>query len=218
MANLVTRKQLAALIGRSPQYVGSYIKRGKLIEEEGKSKMNKPIDTDHPINKAWIAKNTLRSSNELNGTNEQITTTQVKKTRAKKEQSQPIDTNDPDFDDDYEGPSLDRKKKFNEIKKLEADTQLKELELKKKKARVLPLDFVLEWSERNIKGVFGGNVNFAYSLIEDICDELGADIEVKLKYKKKFKDGLTEVVLKGIKSQEPEALEFAKEYSLQNKW
>ena len=211
MANPLTRKQIAALVGRSPQYVGSYIKRRHLVEE------NKKIDTDHPINKAWIAKHTTRSAVE-NG--KVLVEKTVKKARVKAyNESQGMTLDDSQLlASALEVKTIDQLKKQKEIKRLEADTQLKELELKKKKARVLPLDFVLDWSERNLKGVFAGNINFANTLIEQICNELGADIDVKLKYKKKFKEGLTEVTLQGIKDQEPEALNFAKEYSLQTKW
>lgn len=196
MANLLTRKQVAALIGKTPGYVGMYIKRIQLIEE------NKRIDTDHPINKAYIAKFTAKNLNE------QI---------------------DPDEDPEEEPltiklktkinkANVDYEKKKHEIKKLQTEIRLKDLEYKKKKAKVLPLDFIIDWSGRSLKGIFGEGINFGYSIIEDICNELDADTETKLKYKKMFKQGFNEVVKEGIKKQEPEALEHAKEYSLTTKW
>lgn len=54
MANLITRKQFASLIGKTPDYVGTYIRRGKIIEK------NKRIDTDNSTNKAFLAKHTTK--------------------------------------------------------------------------------------------------------------------------------------------------------------
>jgi len=48
--NLLTRKEIAALIKKTPQYIGVQIKRGHLIEE------NKRIDTDNKKNKVFLNK------------------------------------------------------------------------------------------------------------------------------------------------------------------
>lgn len=50
MPNLLTRKEIGGLIDQSPQTIGTYIKRGKLIEKD------KRIDTDHPTNKGFLNK------------------------------------------------------------------------------------------------------------------------------------------------------------------
>jgi hypothetical protein len=105
-----------------------------------------------------------------------------------------------------------------EVEKLTVETRLKNLELEKKKDRVLPLDIVIEWSARNMRGVFGETTNFGNSIIEQMCNELNADTEIKLKYKKLFKMGFNDVLKNGIKNQEPESLSYAKEYSLNTKW
>ena len=205
MANLLTRKQIAALIGKKPNYVGIYVDRGHLIQEDEKNKDGEfQIDTDHPINKAYIAKFTGKSLNE------QI----IKEDEKRSEEESPIN----DLKGKIKRADVDFIKKKHEIKKLQSDIQLKNLEYKKKKAKVLPLDFVIDWSGRNIRGVFGETVNFGNSIIEQICNELDADTETKLKYKKMFKQGFNEMVKDGIKKQEPEALEHAKEYSLTTKW
>ncbi len=54
MANLLTRNQLAALIQKSPQYVGVLVNRGKLIEN------NKKINTDTKHNKICLSKFILK--------------------------------------------------------------------------------------------------------------------------------------------------------------
>lgn len=211
MANLLTRKQVAALIGQKPQYIGTNISREKLIEVKGK------IDVDDPINKQWIADYMSKSVNKR-AANPQKKQTTGRKRKTSKE------NNPVDFDIDFaEGDlvvpkTVDGLKKYKEIKKIETETRLKNLELEKKKGQVLPLDFVIDWSGRNLRGIFGEAVNFGFSMIEQICFDLDADTETQLKFKKKFKQGLGEVIAKGIKDQEPEALEFAKEYSLGTKW
>jgi LysM repeat protein len=50
MPNNLTRKDIANLIGKSPQYIGVQINRGHLIEK------NKRIDTDNAKNKAFLNK------------------------------------------------------------------------------------------------------------------------------------------------------------------
>lgn len=198
MANLYTRKQIAELIERSPQQVRGEILRGNLIEE------NKRIDIHHPINRAFIAKWTTKDSNiETKKEEKEYPVIKLKANPNIKELSY---------------SQLRDEKLIREVEKLDIETQLKNLEYKKKKAKVLPLDFIIDWSGRNIRGIFGETVNFGNSIIEQICNELDADTEIKLKYKKMFKQGFNEMVKDGIKKQEPEALEHAKEYSLTTKW
>jgi predicted transcriptional regulator len=195
VANLVTRKQIAALIGKTPNYVGMYVERKHIIEE------NKRIDTDHPKNKEFIAKFTTKS---------------FESSVAKEEKALPEEDNTPQGK--VTPSNIDYLRKQHEVKKLQLDIQLKKIELLKKKATVLPLEFVIEWSGRNVRGAFGETVNFGNSMIEQICNEIGAGNEVKLKYKKKFKQGLNELIKNGIKKQEPEAISYAKEYAYLNKW
>jgi len=49
MPNYLSRKDIASLVGKSVQYIGVNVKRGKLIEK------NKRIDTDNPKNKAFLS-------------------------------------------------------------------------------------------------------------------------------------------------------------------
>ena len=50
MANLLSRKQVAALIGKGSSYVGTYISRWHLVEK------NRKIDTDLKKNKEFLSK------------------------------------------------------------------------------------------------------------------------------------------------------------------
>jgi hypothetical protein len=209
MANLLTRIQLAKLINQSPAYIAVNVKRGKLIEDfkDGLS----TIDTDHPINKRFL-------TNRLNQSNESQISKVIDEAQARIDKDKEFNIEIPIDDIKINIGNLDQLKKKEEIRKIRAATLLMDLEYKKKKAKVLPLDFVIEWSGRNIRGVFGETINFGNALIEQICNDIGAGTEVKLKYKKKLKQGLNELVKNGIKNQEPEALEYAQEYAYLNKW
>lgn len=194
MAKL-TRKEFAAITGQTQKTIGTYVKRGVLIEE------NKRIDTELAKNKQFIIE---RNSKTLDA---QIPKVEIKENKEEEEENNGIVPSNVDF-----------VKKQYEIQKLQVEVDIKNLELQKKKEKVLPLDFVIDWSGRNIRGAFGETVNFANSMIEDICNDLDAEIETKLKYKKKFKQGFNEILSDGIKKQLPEALRFAKDYALISKW
>jgi hypothetical protein len=209
MSNPLTRRQLAALIGKNSAYITVYVHRGKLIEEIIKGK--NMIDTDHPVNKQFLA-------DKINKSNEAEIAKVIEQAEQRAEREREFNIEIPLDDIKINSANIDQLKKKEEIRKIRADILLKDLEYKKKKAKVLPLDFVLEWSGRNIRGAFGESINFGYAMIEDLCNELGASTETKLKYKKKFKQGYTELVKAGIRNQEPEAINFAKEYAYLNKW
>lgn len=223
--NLLTRKQFAELVNKSPQEIGVYISRGKLFEK------NRMLDTEHPINSTFITANTFKN---LEKQGVVFSKPKVKKVKPVKdnqnwdvilgiaEEPEQIPEIESSYDEFLsplaEGMSIDRTKKLKEIARIEADTKLKELELLKKKAKILPLEFVIEWAARNIRGVFGETVNFGDVIIEQICNEIGAGIDVKLEYKKKFRQGFHEILNNGVKNQEPEAVEMANEYALTTKW
>lgn len=211
MANLYTRKQIAELINKDAAYVGMYVHRGKLIEE------NKKIDISIPVNRAFIAKFTAKEVNKYyNQESEKIELSEKKTDKFKTNEDN--EEKEDSKKQNINASNVDYVKKQFEIKKLTVETRLKNLELEKKKAKVLPLDFVIEWSALNIRGIFGETVNFGNSIIEQICNELEADIKLKLKFKKQFKDGFNEILIAGIKNQKPEAISQAKEYSLLTKW
>jgi hypothetical protein len=209
MANPLSRKQLAALVGQSTAYIAVYVSRKHLIEEEVNGK--KFIDTDHPVNKQFLA-------DKINKSNEAEVAKVIEQAEIRAEKDRDFNIEIPLDDIKINAGNLEQLKKKEEIRKIRADILLKDLEYKKKKAKVLPLEFVIEWSGRNVRGAFGETINFGNSMIEQICNEIGAGNDIKLKYKKKFKQGLNELVKNGIKKQEPEAISYAKEYAYLNKW
>jgi len=210
MANLKTRKEVAAIVNRPQTFIGTYVSRGKLLEKNGK------IDIEHPVNAQWIASFMVKPLGSK--PEPKPKTKPTKKTKTSKK-AREIDLDVLIGENDIVVPNtLDGLKKLKEVKKLEIETRLKELEEEKKKGQLLPLNFVIDWSGRNLRGIFGEAVNFGFSMIDQICLDLDADTETQLKFKKKFKQGLSEVIVKGIKDQEPEAFEFAKEYALGTKW
>jgi hypothetical protein len=200
------------MVNRPQTFIGTYVRRGKLIEKNGK------IDIENPVNAQWVSDfmvKPLGSKPEPKPKKEKPAKTPKKNGKQKEIPEFSIALAEEDI---IIPNTIDGLKKFKEVKKLETENKLREIELEKKKGRILPLDFVIDWSGRNLRGIFGEAVNFSFTMIEQICFELDADTETQLKFKKKFKQGLSEVIAKGIKDQEPEALEFAKEYSLNSKW
>jgi len=207
---LITRDDLCEAIGISKDSLRKYISRGKFLEvRKGYIDLN---DEDNKIsiisyasNKGINAESILYSDKETNETT-QISEPEEKPTKEKKPKTK------------LSHSELQQLKTEREVEKLEVETRLKKLELEKKKAKVLPIDFVIEWSSLNIRGVFGETVNFGNTIIEQMCNELDADIKTKLIFKKKFKQGFNEILKEGIKSQKPDAIAQAKEYSLLTKW
>jgi len=207
---LITREKLCEAIKISDSSLRKYISRGVIVEES-----KGMIDLDDESNKICIIKYATKKG--ING--EQLLYSNIPEPESESEEHV------------YEEEKVrgKGKKKLThlelqtlklnkEVDKLEVETRLKNLELEKKKAKVLPLDFVIDWSALNIRGVFGETVNFVNSIIEQMCNEMDADVTLKLKFKKQFKQGFNDILKDGIKNQKPEAIAQAKEYSLTTKW
>jgi hypothetical protein len=110
----------------------------------------------------------------------------------------------------------DKIKKETEVKVLEAE--LKQLELNKKKAKVVPIDFTIEMFNMYMKGNINGIINNGNSLIENLIDELEGSYSVKLKYKKAFKSMISEVINNNHGSISDEIINKAKDYAISTKW
>ncbi|MDX5586095.1 MAG: hypothetical protein QNK20_14470 [Aureibaculum sp.] len=204
---IITRDELCEATGMPIGSLRKVISRKNIIEVKKDC-----IDLDNEINKIYILTYSANKGIDIepilygNGEVKSDEKPEIKKPDAKKSKTK------------LSHVELQQLKTEKEVEKLEVETRLKNLELEKKKAKVLPLDFVIDWSALNIRGIFGETVNFGNSIIEQICNELDADIEIKLKFKKQFKQGFNEILKAGIKNQKPEAVAQAKEYSLLTKW
>lgn len=207
---LITRDELSEAIGISKDSLRKYISRGKFLEVR-----KGHIDLEDEDNKvaiiAYASKKGIDCESTLYNKIEENNTIEAKELPENKPREKKSTSNLPQAE-------LQKIKTEREVEKLDVETRLKKLELEKKKAKVLPLEFVIEWSALNIRGVFGETINFGNSIIEQLCNSLDADVKVKLEYKKKFKQGFNEILKDGIKKQKPEAITQAKEYSLLTKW
>ena len=199
MANLLTRKQIGELIGKDATYVGMYIKRNKILEQ------NKKIDTDHPINRAFVAKFLTKSE----------VTKKVKSIKTK-----------PSTETDYKTGVSEKENAVyleSEIRQLDLKAkqsrfELDQLELARKKAKVMPIDFATDMFNLYLRS----NVNMlkdnAYKLLEQAIDELNGGYEMKLKYKKALNIMITETVNSNHTRLSDEIMEKAKDYSTQRNW
>jgi len=217
MNRLIKRTKLAELIDINDSTLRKAISRGQLIASDTKGF----IDVRHEGNEAYIVSNCSKRGINI----EKLLYSHIKKSNDNTEQK-PKELND---NLEYEvleesnykvfsQSDLNKIKIRKEIDKIDIDTKLKTLDHARKKAKVLPLDFVTEWSSRNIRGIFGKSINLGDSMINQLCNELGGDIETKLRFKKMFKTGLSEIIDNGVKAQKPEAIQYAKEYAIASKW
>ena len=98
-----------------------------------------------------------------------------------------------------------------ELKTIE--TQLKSLELEKKKAKVMPTDFVIQMLNTYIKTNITGIKTDGSKIIDLIVDELEGDYETKLKFKKKFDKMVNETFKNNHDNIAKIVIEKAKDYS-----
>ena len=193
MANLLTRKQVAELINKTPGYVGMYIKRGKLIEE------NKRIDTDNSANKHFISKYITKELSK--NTAEEVEKNEDQDGKGKINQG----------NIDYIVRQHDLKLK---ITKLERE----ELEIKKKKAKVVPVDFIIEMFSGYIKTNIVGINSEVDKMISELIDEFGGDYETKLKYKKRLRELINSIFKNNHESISKDIIEKAKDYAINARW
>lgn len=209
--NKLTRKEIGKLIGKPQNHVGILVSRNKLIEYKKERPFT--IDIDHPVNRQYLQDNFPKidlpeikgivSYDQINR-NPEINLNNVKGVGSLEN----IDL------ENISVIELDRIKKKYEISKLDADIKLKNLEFEKKQAKVLPLEFIIDWFVRGTKGTFSETINLVNKTIDGIAGEMNLSTEKKLQYKKAFKEDFNEKILNNIKNQLPEAIDAAKEYAL----
>lgn len=144
-ANLLTRKQIADLIGQTPQYIGTYIRRKKLIESTFQGK--KYIDTELRENKLFIAKFTqLDALKKVVSNVQQIEVKQKntrKKTSSANETPAGIKQQKALYDLDHARSEWDLKLKKVKVKK-------EELDLAKKAAKLIEVNSANEIMQRSV--------------------------------------------------------------------
>lgn len=215
MNAIVTREELSNLIHIGIDSLRKYISRGVIIEIE----KNK-IDLNNPFNKNYILKYCIKKGIDAevliykkieeepeiindqdkseNKTRKEKTT---KKTNSKKSYAQ-----------------LQEEKLEKEILVKEVDAKLKNLELDKKKAKVIPTEFSIEITQRYLNGTCGAIINSGNIMIDDICKKFKIDNKDKLEYKKRLKAIVTDTIKSKHKPIMDENIAYAKEYALMIRW
>ncbi len=224
----ISRDELRLLLKISSGSLRSYISRHKL-KESSKGFLN----VYNPINQDWIINYCDKKGIDYKPIFLQKDKSSLPNRKSidpeitlpddvfdKHEEKSPNDSKyTGEEDEDYESYTKLRDAKLKkEVEKLEVETRLKNLELDKKKAKIIPVEFATEMTQRYLIGTCGGIVNAGNSLIESICDELDADVEIKLRYKKKLKLLVNDTINSKHKPVSNEIINYAKEYSLLLKW
>ena len=128
MANKLTRRDVAQLIGKTPQYIGVQVKRGKLIEKD------KRIDTDNSKNKAFIAKFASR----------QVIP------EAENEESEQVNYEEPNLFNGITPANVDYHKNLKEIELKTVKIAKERLDLDKKKGRLIEIKAATEVMQRAV--------------------------------------------------------------------
>lgn len=226
---VISRSDLCKLLEIKPASLRTYISREKLIESQTGF-----LNVYNPTNQEWIINHCDKKAINYKPIFLQKENSSLPNRKSSTSELQLPDdilTNnkkDPIPLSDFEGFELpenqnsytklrDNKLK-KEVEKIIVETRLKNLEFDKKKARIIPIEFAIEMTQRYLIGTCGAIVNGGNTLIESICDELDADIEIKLKYKKKLKEVINETIKAKHEPVSNEIINYAKEYSLLLKW
>lgn len=129
MANNLTRRDIAQLIGKTPQYIGVQVRRGHLIEK------NKRIDTDHPKNKAFLSK---------------FITKEVEKEAEKQEQSNSENTGILETKGKINPGNIDYILKQHDLKLKTVKIEKERLDLDKKKGRLIEIKAATDVMQRAV--------------------------------------------------------------------
>jgi hypothetical protein len=178
--------------------VGVYVNRGKVIE------VKKKIDTDNIINKAFIEKH--KEIGEF-------------RKSEKAEQSEPEQKNEhSDKSGKVNQGNIDYVVRQHDLKLKAIRINQAQIELEKKMAKVIPVDFSTEMFNIYLQSNIVGIISNGNLLIEKLIDEMKGSYELKLKYKKAFKSLVTETIKTNHGKISDEIINKARDYALQRNW
>lgn len=215
---VITRKEFSYLLNVKAVTLRSLITRKKIKE-------SKPgfINVFNLTNQDWIVDHCNKNSIDIKPIFEDNGKPLIPKPKQSKqakevkkilkEKSEPL----PKAESDY--TKLRDEKLRNENNKVLIESKIRELELQKKQAKIIPIDFATELFSIYFKGNVSGLTNMMDGLIEKLVDELGGNYQTKLAYKKEIKAGINNVINGNHEKLNGEIAEKAKEYSLNtNRW
>jgi hypothetical protein len=215
---VISRKELIAFTKINPTTLRSHIYRGIIKETKEKGFIN----VYNATNQDWIVDHCSKKGIDIrpifnqNGVSvprkeQSEQAKKVSETLKKEQEIQlPIVST--------EHTRLRDSKLREEIQSKEIETQLKKLELEKKKAKVLPTDFVVEVLSSYIKTNIAGIKTDGHKTIDSIVDELGGDHSTKLKFKKQFDIMVSDTFKNNHESITKEAKKKAKKYAADRNW
>jgi hypothetical protein len=136
--SVITRIELAERLGKPTNYLSVYIKRGQLIELDGK------IDLDNVINQKFLLKQNHLSTLPPREVSPPIEKLKYTEDERKEIITHKVKTEKEKVKKQMSIFALDEEKKEKEIEKLAVDIQIKELQLRKMQGDLLPFEIVRE--------------------------------------------------------------------------
>lgn len=215
---VVSRKELTELINLKPATLRQWISRGEIVEsQEGFINVHNIKNKDRIVN--YCNKNNISLKDVFDKTDKHLIP-KPKQSKQSKLVDEAINKTEPEpstiLQSQYTILRDGKLKSETEVKNIEV--QLKELELSKKKAKVIPTDFSIEMFTMYIKGNINGFINNGFSIIDNLVDELEGSYETKLKYKKSLKTLFNETLKINHESISESIIERAREYALERNW
>jgi hypothetical protein len=213
---LISRKDLCDKIGMNPASLRKYLSRGTMFETEN------GIDLENEFNKECLIKYASKKGIDII----KILYTSDPKSKPKQKKP-PKSKSDKDISKEIKSKNPESTLRYSKLRdgKLEQESELKRLqaenlnlEIQRKRAKILPSEFAIEMLQRYLDGTCGAIVNSANILIEDMCNEFDADTATKLKYKRVLKAIVNDTIKSQHKPVSDEIIKLAKEFALQTKW
>jgi hypothetical protein len=213
--NLISRKELTDLLNINPATLRQWIKRGKIKEsQEGY------LNIYNLTNQDWIVeycgKNGIDIKTIYNESKSSVPKPKLEKKTKELKGKLNSETKTELSQSEYS--KLRDGKLEIETGARKLDIELKQLELSKKKAKVIPVEFGMEIFNMYLRGNINGVINSGNNIIDQIVDEYSGSYETKLKFKKMFKELVNQTIKSNHEIMVKEAAKKAKEYAIQRNW
>jgi hypothetical protein len=201
MAKYISRLEYSKIIKKSPNYVGMYITRHKIVEKA------RGIDIEDPVNIAFMQKHA--------GNIEPKKPKEIVLQDHKEEPKEPESNTDKSK---ISRDNIDYIKAQHDLKLKQLKIEQGKLDVEKKQAKIVPVTYMSDsfnlYMTNNIRDIINnGNI-----IIEKIIDELGGKYETRLKYQKEFKLMILESVEANHSKSVKEIIDKAKDYAAQRNW
>jgi hypothetical protein len=214
--NLISRKELTDLLKINPSTLRQWIKRGKMKEsQEGF------LNIYNLTNQDWIIEYSSKNNIDIKTIYNESKNSVPKPKLEKKKKELEEKLNEPDKLPE-QSQSEYSKLRDNKLK-IESDArsldiELRQLEISKKKAKVIPVEFVIEMFNIYINTNIQGIITNGNKIIDQVVDEFAGNYQTKLKFKKEFRQLINETITKNHETISKDIIKKAKEYSLQRNW